>query len=118
VEVEFQGRFILVRADTLIDDLQLTRTLDRIRRHPLMDSKKHVLLDLRSVTTLNLNAVQVKEYAEGIASINESVRLALVASSDLVFGMARLFQARVSADHQSCKVFQDYHRALAWIERP
>ncbi len=53
---------------------------------------------------------------EADAAKLEGCRLAIVASEDLVYGMARMYEMQVGALPPSVGVFRDMAEAEAWLE--
>lgn len=45
-------------------------------------------------------------------------RLALVASADVVFGMARMYEQRTDPAHERVRVFRDLEEARSWLGLP
>jgi hypothetical protein len=74
------------------------------------------IFDLRGVTDSELTSTDLRERAANNVSGGGS-RRALVASSDLVFGMARMYQL-LAADENTdeIRVFRDMSDAVRWVD--
>jgi hypothetical protein len=73
------------------------------------------LMDLTQITKLELSSEDVRRVAgNGIFSPNS--RQAILASSNLVYGLARMFQIlREMKGEEGIRVFRDRDEALAWV---
>ncbi len=79
-----------------------------------------VLLDLASMTTAP-NIGQMRSAAERTAEAARKVRfgsIAIVVSNDLLFGMARVFEAFTEAHFSRTAVFRSREAAEVWLEGP
>jgi hypothetical protein len=72
-------------------------------------------MDLTQITKLELSSEDVRRVAgNGIFSPNS--RQAILASSSLVYGLARMFQIlREMKGEEGIRVFRDRDEALAWV---
>jgi len=76
------------------------------------------LIDLREVAGVELDANAVGDLAHLTSSFEERVagaRVALVASRDLVFGMARMYQSLRADAPYEIGVFRDMDEARFWL---
>ena len=80
-----------------------------------------VLLDLREVTSVPSTA-QLAEAAQAIAAIRSRLRFgrcAIVATSDALFGTARVFEVAAARGFDATGVFRGPTEAETWLdERP
>jgi hypothetical protein len=76
------------------------------------------LLDLREVEDFPVTAEAIRELAEKIvrrAERSRPGRLAVLVSSDPVFGMFRMLQALVDGSGLELQVFREPREARAWL---
>ncbi len=116
MEIEVAEGYILVRAEALLAVRDIDEAIERLERNPLVSPAIPILLDLRKVSELKLDAEVTRQYARGLEQMNR-LRLAVVAADDLTFGMARLFQSELRSAKVECKVFQDFYLALSWLRQ-
>ncbi|HWZ85220.1 MAG TPA: hypothetical protein VN032_03410 [Thermoanaerobaculia bacterium] len=94
------GRDLLAHARTLAADP---------RFHPHFCQ----LVDLREVTTVDASSAIIRELAE-VSPFGAGARRAIVVSTDVAYGMARMFQIlRTTPDE--IFVFRDMDAALLWL---
>jgi hypothetical protein len=80
---------------------------------------KHILWDLRNASVDKLRsdeAVQLANYAANFDKRKEIGKTAIVASSDVVFGVSRIFEAHVINPSIKLNVFRDVDEAREWLE--
>ncbi len=78
------------------------------------------LVDLSDRTEVPISTEVVRGLAEYLSAADENVpgsRVALVAKSDAIFGMMRVFQAHREHANVELRVFRDRDEALRWLER-
>ena len=75
------------------------------------------ILDLSDCTGVDLDFTEVGRFAEMRSRIQlaNPVRLAVIAPSDLNFGVARMFQTLVSNPMIEFRIFRAPAEAMAWI---
>lgn len=79
------------------------------------------LADVRGVESLNVTSEGISRLAGADAthSMDERTRrLAIVASSDHVYGMARMYQTMTALHRPEVAVFRDYAEACVWLGIP
>jgi hypothetical protein len=92
------------------------RTLqDQLRKDPDFDPNFSQLSDLTHVTAMNITGAEMQELAATTA-FSPNARRAVIASNDLAFGLARMFeQFRETKGDQGIRVFRKLEDALDWI---
>ena len=91
--------------------LKLTSTPNR----PLRE-----LVDLSGACKTNVSAKAVQRMATWLAEREEDrpgSMLALVAGSESIYGMLRMFEAYRDRPHLSTRVFRDTGDAMSWLEQ-
>ncbi len=101
-------------AGELIKDEVLTLQ-DQLRKDPDFDPNFSQLSDLTHVTAMNITGAEMQELAERTA-FSPKARRAVIASNDLAFGLARMFeQIREAKGDLGIRVFRKLEDALDWI---
>jgi hypothetical protein len=78
------------------------------------------LTDLSDVTDFAVSAGEIEKNAElnsTIARHLPSIRLAIVAPADNIYGMARMWQAHTDRTGWTSRVFRTKAEALAWLKQ-
>jgi len=94
----------------------------QLERDPECPQRLDVLLDLREITSLPTD-LQLKAITEEIKRIRQTVRFgacAIVASSDVLFGTAKVFEVVAAGMFRVTNVFRGPSAAEAWLaeQRP
>ena len=90
----------------------------RLGEDPDCPERVDVLLDLREVTSLPSTS-QLRSVGEAIARLRARVRFgacALVASSDALYGTAKIFEVTAARGFDATAVFRGPAEAEAWLE--
>jgi hypothetical protein len=89
----------------------------RMKVEPDFDPDFSQLVDCREITLMDLKNDQVRDLAsQTIFSVNS--RRAFVVSSELHFGLGRMFAAYRELAGQQVAVFKDVPSALTWLNLP
>ena len=87
----------------------------RLANDPDFDSSFSQLVDLTHVTSVELTAFDIRKLAQANL-FSRGSRRAILATSDVAFGLARMFGAlRESAGEDGIHVFRDLNEALDWL---
>ncbi len=79
----------------------------------------YALTDLSAVTAFTVSADEIAKNValnKDIARLLPSARIAIVASSDVVYGMARMWQAHMEGSGWTSRVFRHRSEAIAWLK--
>ena len=95
--------------------------IDAIRGFYAGETTRDVLWDLREATLDAMPSEDVRKIGAtvlGFGSEREGGRTAIVASSDLAFGLSRMYEAvtTVNEGTRPTQVFRDIEKALLWLE--
>ena len=78
--------------------------------------------DLREADTKSLGIEDVRSIAANARSLaarrKKDWKVAIVAQTDLTFGLARMYEAYASGVHHRTKVFRNFEEAEAWVRKP
>jgi hypothetical protein len=81
---------------------------------------KYGLTDLTNVTEFTVSSSDIERNAalnSEIARLLPSVKLAIVAPTDTIFGMVRMWQAHMDRSTWDAQVFRRHEDALAWLSK-
>ena len=73
--------------------------------------------DMRYTELMHINAEDIKqisEYANGVKDKRGNARIAFVVSSDLAYGLGRMFEMVNATSHINARVFRNYEEGEAW----
>ena len=114
-EIDKERRLITSTASGVITLREVWAHQEKLGKDPDFDASFAQLLDVTQVTKLEIGSEDVRRIAES-DSFSPNPRLAIVATSSLVFGMARMFQIfREMKGEEKTRVFRDRDEALAWV---
>ena len=114
-EIDKERRLITSTASGVITLPEIWAHQEKLDKDPDFDPSFAQLLDVTQVTKLKLSSEDVRRVAES-NSLSTNPRLAIVATSSLVYGMARMFQIfREMKGEEKTRVFRDRDEALAWV---
>jgi hypothetical protein len=109
-------RLVRSRAWGLLSNDDLREHYAKIAADPSFQPSFRQLADLRQVTALTVDARTIAENA-GIPVFDPKVRRAFIASSDVAFGLARMFATYAEERAaQNIQVFREMDAAEAWLE--
>jgi hypothetical protein len=114
-EIDKERRLITSTASGVITLPEIWAHQEKLDRDPDFDPSFAQLLDVTQVTKLKLSSEDVRRVADS-NTFSSNPRLAIVATSSLVYGMARMFQIfREMKGEEKTRVFRDRDEALAWV---
>jgi len=108
---------ILVAQGDITDEDLATCRADLVK-NSLFHHGMKILADFRGVEKFSLSMDGVFQRVEGDRPLEPELkdsRQAVVTSSDLLFGMVRVYQARMSEIFEKIEVFRDIDKAEAWL---
>ncbi len=109
-----ESRFVLSRSWGVLTQALLLAHSRALAGDPRFQPSFAQLSDLREVTDITVTAPGVREAAEA-SPFGAGSRRALVASSDFIFGMARMYELFRENATGEVMVFRDVHEALRWL---
>ncbi len=121
VSFSYDGRIVVVRMVGDYTTAELRQVVLQSLDDPASPPKPMMLFDLRESTAIQKrSANEVKEMARFLASIGHRFahRAALVASTDVAFGLMRLGSSLVADGGPTPGVFRDVEAARAWLLDP
>jgi hypothetical protein len=121
--VDPRTRTRTARYSGVITEEELLTTYATLVADPGYDPTFDDLVDLREVERLELSAAAIRQLATmfvPLDAVSGHTRTAIVAASDAVFGMSRMYEMlRGDEVPEEIRVFRSYEEATAWLaDRP
>jgi hypothetical protein len=113
--IDPQRRLVLTRGWGVLSAQELLDITSQILVDPRFDPTYRSLGDLREVTQIDMDTLATAHTAATPLFL-PGTRRAIVATSDAVFGMARMFASFAERAGQEVRVFRELHHAEAWLE--
>jgi hypothetical protein len=86
------ARIVYSTLSGTIETEDLIRQVAAIRAHPQFNPEFNELIDASAVTSFNVSSEDVRRLASRDSTFSPSADRVFVATQDLVFGLARMFQ--------------------------
>jgi hypothetical protein len=103
----------------IVDDAQLLTSYAALLSDPDYDATLNDLVDLRGVARLEISADAMRQLISMYRPVDKlgvRTRLAVVAASDVTFGMSRMYELlRGDEVPEEIRVFRSYDDAVAWL---
>ncbi len=114
--IDLKQEIVYTTADGVLTDAELAENQDNLRKDPDFHPSFNRLADYRAVESFELTGTDVRRLAgaKGITK-SEGSRRAFVVSSDLAYGMARMFQILADDTPVTIEVFKDMTEARKWL---
>ena len=105
---------VLSRAWDVLTGADLIRHARILAADPGFQPHFSQLCDMRDVTEIRADAAGIRELA-ALNPFGAGSRRALVVASDVVFGMARMYQILTEPSPDEFELFRDFDKALDWL---
>ncbi len=118
ITVDKQNALIHTHATGHVTGADLIDYYQRLRAHPDFRSNLNEIFDATEVEQIDLTADDVRKlsaFTEEYTSLGVPVRVAIVASGDLEFGMSRMYEMLQVRSINLLKVFRERSQAERWI---
>ncbi|HYC50322.1 MAG TPA: hypothetical protein VEB19_04345 [Gemmatimonadaceae bacterium] len=103
----------------IVDDETLLRAYAALLSEPGYDATFNDLVDLRGVSRLEVSADAMRQLISMYTPVDQlgvQTRLAVVAASDVTFGMSRMYELlRGDGVPEEIRVFRSHDDAVAWL---
>jgi len=114
-KIDKPRRLVMSTAAGVLTKAEVLSLQDQLRKDPDFDPTFSQLSDLTHVTEMNITGADMRELAARTPFSPKS-RRAVIASNDLAFGLARMFeQFRETKGDQGIRVFRKLEDALDWV---
>ena len=115
ITVDVERRLVFTHATNPLTHDQVVDHRDRLRDHQGFEPDFDQIISFLDVTEVQVSADEVRRLASE-PFFSPSSRRALVASSDELFGLSRMFGAhRELAGGSNIRVFRELRQAAEWI---
>ena len=101
-----------------LDETELNDHATRMERDPTIIPELNALVDLREARVLGLQGKAIRNLAVRFREMNlvgDGSKLAIAATNDVVFGMARIYGAVRSNSKLEARVFREIDEARDWL---
>jgi hypothetical protein len=109
-----ERRLVLSEATGVVTAEAFLEHGKRLAEDPAFDPSFDQLLDLRAAVQVEIPTPALKGMA-GLRLFGPGSRRALVASRDLAFGLARMYESLRAEAPESIKTFRTIEEARAWL---
>ena len=117
-DIDHQNRLVLTVASGVLTDSELLEHKRKLSRDQEFEAGMAELSDVRGVDQLDVTPEGVRTFvaqdAKDAARFRD-YKLAIVASEDLVFGMARMYQTLTANNNSNVAVLRSIAQARAWL---
>jgi len=110
---DLERRLLVVTLAGLVTESDLERLTEQVRNDPSLDPTWAALVDASTLNPAGLTSETLRSRA-GIPR-PRPVPIAIVAPTDVVFGLARMFQMMSEGQGNRIEVFRYTGDALAWL---
>jgi len=116
--IDAKHGIVYSKATGVLDRAAVLDHMDRLSQHPEFRPEFNQLLDFRETTKVDLTAEQVQALAMR-RIFSERSKRAFVVSSDLQYGLSRVFEAyRNLAGEKGIRIFREMSQALSLLGLP
>ena len=101
-----------------LDETELNDHATRMEQDPTIIPELNALVDLREARVLGLQGKAIRNLAVRFREMNlvgDGSKLAITATSDVVYGMARIYGAVRSNSKLEARVFREIDEARDWL---
>ena len=113
--IDHEKRLVRSRAWGVVVDADLRATQQGVRSDERFDPLYRQVYDFSDATELRLTGPSVRELAR-TSPFSPKARRAIVVSSDVGYGMARMYGLVSDRDASVFRIFRDAPSALRWLE--
>ncbi|MDJ0867222.1 MAG: hypothetical protein QNK03_14015 [Myxococcota bacterium] len=112
--IDAEQRLIYTTATGVVTDDDMSSHQAALVADPSFDRTFDQIWDCREVEVLEVSAEGLRRLASA-RSFDADARRAVVAGTDVVYGMARMFQSLHDEAPEEVRVFRKLEEALAWL---
>lgn len=113
--IDHERRLVLSRAWGVVEDGDLQANQREVAADPRFEPGYSQLYDFSEVTEVRATNEGVRGLVRTSVFARDS-RRAIVAPSDIVFGMVRMYELTGDLDPRVFRVFRNIGEAMAWLE--
>ena len=116
-QIDTKHRVVLFKGTSVFSSKDILTCVEQVVSHPDFRPEFDHLVDMREVTDFAPSAQDVKLRANRDhkdKKLNAS-RIAIVSSSDIVFGMSRMYEALMDNAAVTVRTFKEMEQAKTWL---
>ena len=116
--IDPENNLAFVKAKGVLKETDYIEVRSKLVKDPLFRPGMNQLADFRSVEKHELTSDGIHLFMDqeiSLKPILKGCRLAIVTSSDLHFGLTRMFIVEMGETESSMQVFRDMDEAKAWL---
>ncbi len=115
--VDARRRVVIQRFGGAISAADILEARDQIVAHPDFRNDFDSILDVTQVETVIATSAELAELVR-TTPLGRDSRVAMVASTELAFGLSRLSATHAEVSGREARVFRDMSEAMAWLGVP
>jgi len=116
VKVDPSKKLFIIRMEGKITADDLKKLARNLKNHPQFNPTFDRLIDLSAIEKMEISSEVVRQLAvSSETTFDDSSRRAIVASSDFMYGISRMYQTITNRLKQT-RVFRTIEEARQWLE--
>ncbi|MDH3206648.1 MAG: hypothetical protein OEO79_08550 [Gemmatimonadota bacterium] len=118
-EIDEERSIVMTTATGRLTDAELLAHKEALLADPRFRPGMKELSDIRGVEDLDVSpegVMAAASFDSRNSPVLETHRLGLLVSTDLVFGMARMYEMRTDGNTGGVKVFRSEEEAMLWLD--
>jgi hypothetical protein len=112
--IDSDHSLVLCRAWEAVSDGELTSHVRTMTADPRFNKHFHELVDARGMTSVVPSSSAVRQIAT-VNPFGAGARRALIVGSDVLYGMARMYEMMRDPSADQFAIFKDMDEALEWL---
>ncbi|MFL5544798.1 MAG: hypothetical protein ACJ792_08825 [Gemmatimonadaceae bacterium] len=113
-DIDGKQRLVISRLSGVVTNDEVYNHNKRLRTDPQFDPNYRQLIDLTGITEVRIDTSTVTASAQD-QYFTPGARRAFIASTDVTFGLARMFALRAEASGHTIEVFRERRQAEDWL---
>lgn len=109
-----EQQIIITNASGRLTLDNMKKHMQTVQKHPDIEPDFNHIFDLREAVKIDITTGDVKQLAE-FSFFNEQSKRAIVAPTDLFYGMSRMYEVFKNESSVNIKVFRNYEEAKEWV---
>lgn len=108
-------RLVVTTAFGEVNGQELIENLLNLANDTAFDPTSNHIFNTKQVKSVDVAPAVLKRLA-GIELFADTSRRAVVASSDVIFGLARIYEAYRDVSTDRLRIFREYDQAMSWLQ--
>lgn len=113
-QIDKERGAVLLQVEGTVVSGNLVAHQRELRDDPDFDPSYSMLADFTAVSSVEADSEAMHNLA-GSDPFDRRARRAIVVDSDVVFGLARMYQMLLNLDEEYCRIFRDVDDARRWL---